>query len=101
MIEIPLTALPHQRFSITLGDQDCVITLRQMGDYLFASAVVDQEEAFSEQLCCDRQLVPDFATTAFAGHLVFIDTLGKEHPTYTGIGTRFKLFYLADGEAWP
>lgn len=44
---IPLTPIPHQQFSIVLDGQNCVITLRQMGNGLYASGTIDQVDVFS------------------------------------------------------
>ena len=97
---IPLTPIPHQQFSIVLDGQNCVITLRQMGNGLYASGTIDQVDVFSEQLCNNRIPVPAFKTNDFSGHLVFVDTHGSEHPRYDELGSRFKLYYLSEGEEW-
>ena len=98
MLEIPLTPLPNQRFSVVLADQNCVISLRQLGESLYASLQVDENVVFDNLMCNDRVKMPTFSTTLFKGHLVLIDLLGHEHPNYKYLGDRMVLIYLSEDE---
>lgn len=98
MLEIPLTPLPNQRFSVVLADQNCVITLRQLGESLYASLKVDENVVFDSLICNDRIKMPTFSTTLFEGHLMFIDLRGRMHPNYQFFGDRMILVYLAEDE---
>ena len=98
MLEIPLTPLPNQRFSVVLADQNCVISLRQLGESLYASLKVDENVVFEDLICNDRIKMPTFSTTLFQGHLMLIDLLGREHPNYKYLGDRMVLVYLSEDE---
>ena len=99
MQRIPLSNNPNQQFSIVLNDQNCVITLRQIAQQVYASLSVDQEVVFETMACRDRMPLPIFSTTKFSGRLMFIDIRGRENPNYEGFNDRFVLVYLTDEEA--
>lgn len=99
MLQIPLSPIPNQKFSIVLDSQNCVIELRQLGDGMFCSLMCDQIQVFSGLICNDRRPMPTFQTINFRGHLMIVDTLGKEHPMYDKLGSRFQLVYLQSDEA--
>lgn len=99
MQTIQVQAVPHQRLSVVLGEQNCAITLRQLGARLFAGLEVDGASVFDGSLVCDRQPIPSQSIGTFSGKLVVIDTKGREFPTYEGLGSRFVLAYLTDEEA--
>ena len=98
MLEIPVRNIPHQEFSVVLGGQNCVITLRQLGESLYASLKVDENVVFDSLICNDRIKMPTFSTTLFEGHLMFIDLRGRMHPNYQFFGDRMIFVYLAEGE---
>lgn len=98
MLTIPVPAEPFQRVSVVLAEQNCVITLRQIGSRLFAALEVDGETVFDGSLVCDRQPIPAHAVGGFSGKLMVADTKGREHPQYEGLGDRFVLCYLTDDE---
>lgn len=101
MKQIPLLALPNQRFSVVLDDQNVTITLKQNGGAVYISIECDKESVVSGHICNNDMQIPMFQTTKFKGHLVFHDTLGKCHPEYQGFGARYQLIYVAKDEPWP
>lgn len=97
---IPLSAIPNQRFSVILDDQNVTISLKQKGDAVYMSVECDQQVVVSGHICNDRVQIPRFKTTKFKGHLLFVDTLGGNHPAYELFGKRYQLIYLSEGEQW-
>ena len=49
-------------------------------------------------LCLNLQPVNPFPSAYFTGKLYFLDMLGTEPPQWEGLGSRWVLFYLLDGE---
>ena len=99
MRQSPVSRRPDRKCSIVLESQNCVIGLRQLGDAMFCSLMCDQIQVFSGLICNDRRPMPTFQTINFRGHLMIVDTLGKEHPRYDKVGSRFQLVYLQSDEA--
>ena len=99
MMRIPLQALPNQQFSCVLGDQNCVVTVRQIGTALYLSCVADDESICDGHICNDREPIPSWETNRFDGKFVFQDSIGKKHPSYEELGTRFQLYYMT-AEEW-
>lgn len=95
MKQVPLAAVPSQSFGITLGGQNCVLSVYQkstglyfdlsVGGAPFTSTVRCLNEA---RLCEDRQYL------GFVGDFLFYDTQGDSDPDYTGLDGRFVLIFL-------
>ncbi|MDY5050855.1 MAG: hypothetical protein SPF17_05475 [Candidatus Mucispirillum faecigallinarum] len=98
MIEIPLEQIPNQKFEIILNQQDCTIHLYVRGDYLYFDLAISNEPYFYGAICLDRTLILQMQKDTFNGNFIFIDTLGKEHPEYTKLNDRYKLYYLTNDE---
>lgn len=98
MIRIPMQKLPNQTFSIVLGGQNCVINLRQNGGRMYATLTANDAKVCDGHACLNAEPIPVWGTTRFSGKLFFIDTTGKEHPAYEGLGDRFELLYVTDEE---
>ena len=82
-----------------LDDQNCVISLRQNGQWVYLTLEVDQQTVCEGIACRDRSPLPPFSTTKFSGRLIFVDTKGKERPNYAEFESRFILVYLTEDEA--
>lgn len=98
MMRIPLQAVPNQTLSVVLDDQNCTITVRQIGDRLYLSLVSDLQDVCNAHIVQNRVSMPSWSTTRFLGRLVFVDAEGTAHPSYDGLGTRFFLYYLTEDE---
>lgn len=94
MLRIPLTAVPSQSFTITLGGQRCKISVTQRSTGVFLDLAVNGQTLVACAVCLDRVKIVRFAYLGFAGDLAFIDTQGKTDPYYTGFADRYKLVYL-------
>lgn len=98
MIEVPLEQIPNQIFEIILNQQDCTIHLYVRGDYLYFDLEIANEPFFYGAICLDRTPVLPVQKETFNGNFLFIDTLGRQHPEYTKLNDRYKLYYLTNDE---
>ena len=93
---LSLQPLPAQTFEVTLGGQDCEISLQQMATGLFASLNVSGVQVIAGRYCNDRVSLVRYAYLGFSGWLYFVDAQGGNDPSYEGLGSRFILVYESD-----
>lgn len=97
---IPLQSIPWQSFSVVLNGQNCVISIRQMAERLYADLICNGVEIFTGRLCTLGTNLNCYPTPNFVGSLFFLDTFGKSDPQFEGLGDRWKLiFSFADDES--
>lgn len=101
MMQIPLQAVPAQRFQVVLDDQNCTLALYDRGGRLYADLDVDSDAVFRGAICRYGADIVQSSTLRFSGSLHFYDTQGTHDPKYEGLGSRFILLYLSDGEEVP
>lgn len=94
-LEVPISAIPYQEFYIILNNQNCYITLRQLGDYIYASLRVDNNVIFSNVICNINAPLNVYPSPYFEGILQFYDEKGTDKPHYSELGSRWKLKYRA------
>lgn len=92
---VPLTARPSQVVNITLGEQNCDISVywKTTGTYFDLS--VNGVRLVSCQICRDGVELVNQPYRGFIGNLVFVDTQGTSDPEWSGLGARYKLVYTA------
>lgn len=93
-LRIPLTAVPAQRLSVTLGTQRCSIRVYQLATGLYFDLAVAGTPIVSGIVCRNRVGLIRAEYLGFAGELAFIDTMGSQDPDYTGLGARYQLVYV-------
>lgn len=99
MLLVPLSAVPSQTLSITLGGQACSIALRTNGNNLYFNLLVSNVPIVTGKICRNRQrLLVGLNYRHFIGDFVFVDSQGDEQPAYTGLGGRWQLYYLGANE---
>ncbi|ACR29226.1 phage baseplate plug family protein [Burkholderia glumae] len=91
---IPLSAVPSQKLSVMLAQQNCQIAVYQTTTGLYLDLSINNAALRTGVLCRDRVLLVRFAYLGFVGDLAFFDTQGVDDPDYTGLGARFQLVYL-------
>ena len=94
-LEVPISAIPYQELYIILNNQNCYITLRQLGDYIYATLRVDNNVIFSNVICNINAPLNVYPSPYFTGILQFYDEKGTEKPHYSELGSRWKLKYRA------
>lgn len=91
---LPVQPVASQTFPVTLGNQNCTITLQQMSTGLFFTLAVAGNVIVSSRYCADRVNLVRPAYLGFSGYLYFVDTSGAgEDPSYKGLGSQFILVY--------
>lgn len=99
MMQVPLQPVPNQTLAVTLARQPVQLALRQNGDNVYFDLQLNGEYIVRTRICRDRQrLLLDRAYTSFKGDFAFIDTQGTDDPQFSGLGSRWQLAYLAEGE---
>lgn len=91
--QIPLQAVPSQRFTVQLGSQSCVIAVYQKSTGLYLDLAVGSIPVVTGALCRDRAWIIRDGYLGFSGDLAFVDTQGTDDPTYEGLGARFQLVW--------
>lgn len=96
---IPLQAVPSQTLAVTLARQPAQIAVRQNGDALYFDLLVGDKAIIRSRICLDRaRLLLGTAYRGFVGDFAFVDLQGRSNPNFTGLGSRYQLYYLGAGE---
>lgn len=95
---IPLTGIPAQRLFVVLNGQSCTIRVYQKSTGLYLDLVLGGTTILSGVLCRDRVRCVRQAYLGFVGDLAFMDTQGSDDPEYSGLGSRWELMYLEEGD---
>lgn len=96
---IPLQAVPSQTLAVTLARQPAQIAVRQNGDAMFFDLLIGTTPIVRSRICLDRaRMLLGVRYRGFVGDFAFVDTQGRNNPNYSGLGSRFQLFYLGAGE---
>jgi hypothetical protein len=99
MIRVDIQPTPNQTFTVTLADQGAQIALRQNGDELFFDLSVNDVPIVTSRVCRDRcRLLLGAKYRGFIGDFAFVDTQGTDDPFFTGLGTRYLLYYIGVDE---
>jgi hypothetical protein len=98
-MSIPLQPVPIQTLAVTLARQPAQIAVRQNGDNIYFDLSVNGTYIVRTRICRDRQrLLLDVKYRGFKGDFAFVDTQGTNDPQFAGLGSRYLLAYLAEGE---
>lgn len=91
---VPVQPVPSQTLNTRLGDQQCSIKIMQKSNGMYISLRSDGVDIATGVIC--RNMVPTvrYKYLGFVGDIAFRDTEGDSDPRYSGLGTRWKLFYL-------
>lgn len=94
MIEkIPLKAAPMQKVSVTVQNQDVVISLVPRLNKLYATVAVDKQVVVRERVCLHAVPIVNEAYRGLVGDLFFVDLQGNDDPNWQELGSRFVLCY--------
>lgn len=99
MILIPLQAVPSQTLATIVARQAVQVALRQNGEQMYFDLFYGGEAVVLARMCRDRvRLLTGAHYRGFEGDFAIVDTQGKDDPNYTGLGDRWKLYYLGVDE---
>ena len=91
---IPIEAIPAQSFSTSCGGQNVRIKLYTLATGLYFDCSINgQDVALGVRALLGVKLIRQ-GYRGVIGNFIFNDTLGVSDPDYTGLGTRFVLYYL-------
>lgn len=102
MIEIGISAIESQSFTVNLENISCTFKIHQRSSGLYMDLYANDNMVFSGVLCLNSTKLVRYdylrAETGFLGDLYFIDTLGTNAPEYSELGARYKLYYMTSSE---
>lgn len=98
MLTVPIEPLPNQTLQCQLGDQPCVLSIRQLAYGLFMDVYVGPTQIISGVACENANRIVRSSYLGLVGDFVFFDTEGDSDPVYTGLGSRFVLVYLEESD---
>lgn len=100
MILVPLAAIANQTLAIVLAGQPCQIALRQNGANMYFDLSVNDDEAIvATRICRNKQLLLlNVQYRGFVGDFLFVDTQGDTQPEYTGLNSRYFLYYVEESD---
>lgn len=101
MILIPLSPEINQTLMVTIEEQDITLHVYQRGDRLYLDlSLADEPLRFGAICLPGLEIGGDMYP--FTGTLFFVDENAEPNaqtpPQYTGLGTRFNLYYCTDTE---
>lgn len=94
MLIVPLQALPSQQIQVQLANQTCQIKVYQQPQSLFMDLSVNNVLVIGGVICQNRNRIVRSLYLGFIGDLIFVDTQGSSDPYYTGLGSRYLLYYM-------
>jgi len=91
---IPLAAIANQAVTVSLANQQVQVNVYQKRTGLFCDVYLANVLLVAGVLCLDRNRIVRDAYFGLIGDLGFVDQQGSSDPDYTGLGSRFLLYYL-------
>lgn len=94
MQTIPLQAVPNQTLKFAAGNLAVQLKVYQKLYGLVMDVLINSTPIATGCLCLNQNRVLHNAYLGFPGDLAFVDTQGSQDPSYTGLGSRWRLIYL-------
>lgn len=94
MQQIPIQQNPSQVVSVILANQNCQISLYQKSTGFFFDLLVNDRQVVTTRLVRNAVPLVRQRYLGFVGDLFIMDMQGNQDPEYTGLGTRYLLYYL-------
>jgi hypothetical protein len=101
MIQIDLAAVPSQDFLADLDGQYCRVWIYQRERRMYLDLAVGSRKVASGRACVHGADVLQYRSPLFRGTLHFHDFYGSAAPQYWGLGARWVLCYVPEGDALP
>ncbi|MFZ4835756.1 phage baseplate plug family protein [Rouxiella sp. Mn2063] len=87
-----------QSISVSLGGQRCEIRLIQRTTFLYMDLTSNGVPLIQGVPCLYGNKMVGYKHLGFLGDLVFIDNVGQRDPEWSGLGTRFSLYYIEESD---
>ena len=97
-VQVTLQPVASQQVQTVLGGQQCQIAVYVKNQCMFLDMIVNGTQVIYAVQCKNLVSLIPTAYLGFVGWLMFIDTQGSEDPKYTGLGSRWQLLYLTEGD---
>ncbi len=97
-VQVTLQPVASQQVQTVLGGQQCQIAVYVKNQCMFLDMMVNGTQVIYAVQCKNLVSLIPTAYLGFVGWLMFIDTQGSEDPKYTGLGSRWQLLYLTEGD---
>ncbi len=91
---VPIQAAENQNVQTNLNGQAVQLNIYQKSTGLFMDVLVSNLPVVYGIICEDRNRIIRSPYLGFAGDLTFVDQQGASDPVYSGLGTRYLLYYL-------
>ena len=101
MQRINISPIPAQTFNVVLDGQYCTISLYWRQTRLYLDLSVGAVEVCRGAVCQNRADIIQSPAPDFNGTLHFYDFEGERPPHYSGLNSRWGLFYLSGVETLP
>jgi len=98
MITISLEPVKEQTVNVTLNQQQCSIRLVQRESAIYMDLSVNNVPLIQGVPCLYANRMVRYSYLGFSGDLVFLDKQGQSDPDFSGLGSRFLLFYMTEAE---
>ena len=98
MLSVPLQPVPNQTVRVQLANQITQINVYYKRQGLFMDVLKNELPVIQGVICENLNRIVRSAYLGYEGDFIWVDTQGDADPVYTGIGSRFYLVYLAEGE---
>jgi hypothetical protein len=94
MLVIPLLSVPSQTLQVVLNNQSVTLNIYQRFFGLFMDVYSSTDLIIAGVVCQNANYIVRSLYLGFSGDFSFLDSQGANDPYYTGLGTRYQLFYL-------
>lgn len=98
MKTVSIEPLKSQTVSVLLGGQQCTLRLIQRPSAVYLDLTVNGNPIMQGVPCYYGNKLVRYQYLGFLGDLVFLDNAGTDDPKWDGLGIRYQLFYLEEGE---
>ena len=98
MKTVSIEPLKSQTVSVQLGGQQCQIRLVQRPSAIYLDLTVNGNPIIQGVPCYYGNKIVRYSYLGFRGDLVFLDSAGTSDPQWDGLGIRYPLYYLEEGE---
>lgn len=100
---VPVQAIPNQTVTVQLASQPTQLDIYEKSSGLYMDVYVNDVLIIGGVICLNGKAIVRTAYLGFVGDLAFFDNQpsalnGPADPVYTGLGTRWPLYYFAAAE---
>lgn len=97
MIQIPISNIPNQEFSMTLAGNEFFIQLRTIQDLTYMSCSINGEPTFYSQICTPNNWVNQYKYISAGGKFAF-RCIDDEYPNYKKFNSTQFLYFITQEE---